>query len=166
MELSGWFLGFLWIGSLFTMGFAYLLVHYLPIIITFFAFIGTMLFLMVYIIIKMVMEKVFCENSERNTKILAVSTLILNVIKIFISIGSYLLLIGYTIWLGLKFEPSGTILPIAAVIFIQLILVIILKLGKRLNDVYFTVFLLVEPYLFLYVLLGDYYSRGLLFQGI
>jgi hypothetical protein len=112
------------------------------------------------------MEKVFCENSERNTKILAVSTLILNVIKIFISIGSYLLLIGYTIWLGLKFEPSGTILPIAAVIFIQLILVIILKLGKRLNDVYFTVFLLVEPYLFLYVLLGDYYSRGLLFQGI
>jgi hypothetical protein len=89
--------------------------------------------------------------------------MILNIIKAFVSAGSYLLLFGSMVWLGMKFESSGVILPILIIIFIQLILVIALKLAKRLNAIYFTVFLLIEPYLFLYILIGDYYSKGLLF---
>jgi hypothetical protein len=166
MDFFGWFLGFLWIGPLLAMGFAYSIVYYLPLIIAFFAFIGTMLFLMFYIIIKILIKRFFYNNSERNIKIITISDMILNVIKIFVSVGSYLLLFGSMIWLGVKFEPSGIILPILIIIFIQLILIIILKLTKRLNVIYFIIFLLIEPYVFLYVLVGNYYFSGLLFQGI
>jgi hypothetical protein len=166
MDFLGWFLGFLWIGPLLAMGFAYMIVYYLPLIITFFAFIGTMLFLMFYITIKILIKRFFCNNSERNTKIITISNMILNVIKTFVSAGSYLLLFCSMIWLGVKFEPSGIIFPILIITFIQLILIIILKVIKKLNAIYFIIFLLIEPYIFLYVLVGNYYSRGLLFQGI
>jgi hypothetical protein len=165
MDLFG-VLGLLWIGSLLAMGFAYVIVYYLPIIIVIFAFIGTMVFLLFYIIIKILLKNVLCNVSERNTKIIAVTNMVFNIIKIFLSAGSYLLLFGYMIWMGIKFGPSGITVPVLLIIFIQLILVIFLKISKRLNDIYFTIFLLIEPYLFLYVLIGVYYSKGLLFQGI
>jgi hypothetical protein len=162
MESLGWLLGFLWISPLLAMGFAYVIVHYLPLIIAFFAFIGTVVFLLFYIIIKILIKNIFSKNSERGAKIIDIANMILNIIKIFISVGSYLLLFGYMIWLGINFTPSGIILPILAILFIQLILTLILKFAKKLNDIYLAIFLLIEPYLFLYVLIGSYYSRGLL----
>jgi hypothetical protein len=161
MDILG-LLGLFWIGPLLAMGFAYAIVYYLPLIIAFFAFIGTMAFLMFYVIIKILIKNVFCKASEINTKIITITNMILNVIKIFLSAGSYLLLFGNMIWLGIKFGPSYIILPVVIIIFIQLILISILKVSKRLSDIYLTVFLLVEPYLFLYVLIGAYYSKGLL----
>jgi hypothetical protein len=159
-------LGLLWIGPLLAMGFAYIIAYYLPFIIAFFACIGTIAFLMFYTIIKLLIKNIFCGISGRNTKIITITSIILNVIKIFISAGSYLLLFGYMIWLGMEFEPSGIAVPIVIILCIQVILTIGLKIAKKLNDIYFTIFLLIEPYLFLYVLIGAYYSKGLLFQGI
>jgi hypothetical protein len=157
------FLGLLWIGPLLAMGFAYAVIHYLPFIIVFFAFIGTIAFSMFYIVIKIIIKHVFNKPSDIHTKIVTITNLILNVIKIFLSAGSYLLLFGCMIWLGMDIGPSGTTLPILVVLFIQLLLVIFLNTAKRLNDIYLTLFLLIEPYLFLYIVIGAYYARGLLF---
>jgi hypothetical protein len=156
-------LGLLWIGPLLAMGFAYAVAYYLPFIIVFFASIGTVVFSMFYIIIKILIKNVFCKISGITAKIVTIINIILNVVKIFLSVGSYLLLFGCMIWLGIEIGPSGMVLPILVILFVQLISAVILKRAKKLNDIYLTVFLLIEPYLFLYVLIGAYYSRGLLF---
>jgi hypothetical protein len=156
-------LGLLWIGPLLAMGFAYAAAYYLPFIIVFFASIGTVVFSMFYIIIKILIKNVFCKISGITAKIVTIITIILNVVKIFLSVGSYLLLFGCMIWLGIEIGPSGMVLPILVILFVQLLSAVILKRAKKLNDIYLTVFLLIEPYLFLYVLIGAYYSRGLLF---
>jgi hypothetical protein len=162
MDLGGLVLGLLWIGSLFALGFAHTIVYYLPLVIAVFAFFGVMLFLMFYCIIKIVVKKIFCANSERDIRIIGFSNAVLNVIKAFVSAGSYLLLFGVIVWLGIQFEPSALILPIVVILLIQLIAAVVLKRMGKLNAVCFTLFLLIEPYLLLYILIGDYYSRGLL----
>jgi hypothetical protein len=130
--------------------------EYWPILIAFGLFIGTISFLIIYIIIKLILKHYYLKI---NKNIILITEVLLNIIKISISVVSYLALFGIMIWLTIKFEPMKINTVILISIILQVILLITMKIIKKMNDVYFTIFCLIEPYLFLYMIIWWCFSK-------
>ena len=130
--------------------------EYLPFVIAFFAFIGVVNFIIISLAVKHIIKKVFTkEEDKRKIEDFKKADIIL---KIIISAGCYLLMFICILWQVNKYGMLNIIYLVSLLFISQFILVIVLKCIKRLNTLYLNIFLLIEPFVYIYWLLRSYYN--------